>query len=79
MAKWHWNIDRGSVAYQEPKDWAGTGYDRDDMRECTIAIWSEYFVKCRLFIDGLTPSPSLYSCISGCMRGIIPSMRALDY
>jgi len=80
MARWTWIVDRGNAANLEPKDWAGTRYDQEELRECTHYISQMVSVSCmgRLVVDGLTPSPSFVSCISGCMRAIIPCTGALD-
>ena len=50
------------AADREPKDRAGIGYDREELRESEnlTATWSEYLVEGRLVVDVLTPSPSLY-------------------
>ena len=46
----------------EPKNWEGTVYDREELREHVITKWSEYVVEGRLVVDGLTPSPSCILC-----------------
>ena len=44
------------AADQEQEDRAGTGYDREELREHATARWSEYLVEGRLVVDALTPS-----------------------
>ena len=44
----------------EPKDHAGTRYDREELREHATTRWLEYLVEGRLVVDVQIPSPSLY-------------------
>ena len=48
------------AANQEPKDRAGTGHDREELRENVTVTWSKYLVEGRLVVDGLTPNLVLY-------------------
>lgn len=76
MVRWTWITHRGSVTNREPKEQAGTQYDREELRESTTSSrWSEYLVEGRLVVNGL--SPSFVSCISGGMTTIVPSTGAL--
>jgi len=79
VVRWTWIVDRGRAIDLGPKERAGTGYDREELREATTSsIWSEYLVEGRLVIDGMTPKPQFVSCTSGSMRVIIPGTGALD-
>ena len=58
VVRWTWIVYRGSVADRELKDWAGTRYDRQELRESTASTRClEYIVEGRLVVDGPTPSP----------------------
>ena len=82
VVRWTWIVDSGSAADWELKDWACTGYNREELREHATIGWSEYLVEGRLVVNGLTTSPSFVILYLWIFEGHYPlyeSHRLLYY